>query len=157
MSAVYTRAEDVADELARRLTGITVAAGYETDIGSKLFRGRRKIPDDTEIGTTGVVFLIEGNDSPQDQQLSRAPIVKVAQLYELWAFGPCNADQPNVAAHAMIRDMKRAVWGGEPNLGGKVKSIIYRGRDIGPRPDGTAFVQAAVAFTVEYVESLATP
>ena len=44
---------------------------------------------------------------------------------------------------------------GTVSFGGRVKSVEYRGRDIGPRTDGVPIVFAVVHIDVTYVENLA--
>lgn len=150
---VHARAEDVALDLVTRLSGLTIADGAETDIGVTVFQGRRKIPEDTEVPC---LMLIEGNDVPGQQTGPTG--IKITQAYVVWAFDKCDAANPNTKAHAMIRDIKRAIFrGGNTTLDGKVRQVNYEGRDIGPRPDGAGFVQVEVAITVEYAENLAAP
>jgi len=103
--------------------------------------------------------LLEGDDVPD-----RANVVtsyNLVQRYVLLAYVPCELDHPNRAAHAAIRDMKRAMFltGGKPDpyWGRSIKSIEYLGRDIGPRADGEKFVLAIIEVAVTYVENLAAP
>jgi hypothetical protein len=153
--SLYQSAEDIGAEIGTRLATRTVALGAETDLGAKVHLGRRHI-DDTMIPCCVVV---EGDDVPERTNVKTA--VHLQQRYVLFAYVPCDPSNPNTAAHAAIRDMKRAIFttGGAPDnkLGGKVREVEYLGRDIGPRADGAAFVLAAVEIGVEYVENLATP
>lgn len=149
-------AESVGDEIAARLATCTVALDAETDLGVKVYRGRRRI-DDSMIPC---VTIIEGDDIPARATGGRC-VVKLDQRYVLYAYVPCDPDDPNVAAHAALRDMKRALFStaGRPDnrLGGKVFEVEYLGRDIGPRADGAALVLAALEIGVTYVEDLAAP
>lgn len=150
--SVINKASDIALELSTRLSNITKANGYETDIGLKVFRGRRNIPDEA----VPCAMLIEGND-----QISSRPgklaTVEVVQGYVLGGYVPCDPNNPNDAAHALIRDLKKAVFKDGGNLGGKVYKVNYTGRDIGPRTDGIAIVMAIIEITVNYVEDLQNP
>lgn len=152
--ALLQTAEGVSDVLVARLQGVTVAQGAETDIGSKVFRGRRVIDDDLIPATV----ILEGEDRVQGQ---RGVLVDTEQDYHLYAYLPCDPDDPNVAAHAALRDLKRALFltNGRPDWtwGGAVRGLHYRGKDIGPRADGASFVLVVVAIAVEYVENLASP
>lgn len=147
-------AEGVSDALVERLQTLTIAQGAETDIGSKVFRGRRLLDDDL----IPAIVVIEGTDRVTEQ---RGLLIDNQQEYLLYAYLPCDPANPNVAAHAAIRDLKRAVFrtGGRPDWtwGGRIKQAHYRGKDIGPRADGAKFVLAVVDIAVEYVESLANP
>lgn len=155
MSTLLQTAETVGAEIATRLATRTVAQGAETDLGTKVYRGRRHI-DDTMIPC---VVVIEGDDVPARGNVKTQ--YKLAQRYVLFAYVPCDPNNPNTAAHAAIRDMKRALYltDGVPDskLGGQVRDLEYLGRDIGPRSDGAAFVLAAIEVGVEYVEDVSAP
>lgn len=159
---VYNKAGDVAADLYVRMSGILLANGCETDIGRDVRRGRRKMPGDD---APPCLVMFEGDDDPKDHP-GRIPMVLVQQAYVFDAFDKCDPENPNDKAHAMIRDIKRAIFGkadpaknttGDATLGGKVRQVLYIGRDIGPRADGAAFVQARVMVVVEFVEDLTNP
>jgi hypothetical protein len=154
MSTSLHTAEEVGLELSARLATCTVALGAETDLGVKVHRGRRRVDDDM----IPCSVVIEGDDKPEDNVATKH---KLDQRYVLFGYVKCSADNPNDAAHAAIRDMKRALFNtnGKPDtkLGGKVKELAYLGRDIGPRADGAAFVLVAIEVGVSYVEDLANP
>lgn len=150
---IYTKAGDIAAEIAARLALIRTTGGFETDIGRDVKRGRRKIPADD---APPCVVMFEGDDDPKDRP-GRIPLVLVQQAYVLDAYDQCDPDNPNDQAHKMIRDIKRAIFAGDATLGAKVSKVMYVGRDIGPRPDGVALVQARVMILVEFVEDLTNP
>ena len=156
MSASLHTAEDIGAELSTRLAACTVALAAETNLGARVYRGRRRIDDSMIRGTV----VIEGDDVPARGGNVKTDY-KLDQRYVLFAYVPCDPDNPNDAAHAALRDMKRAVFStsGQPDtrLGGKVRDIVYLGRDIGPRADGASFVLAALEVGVEYVENVANP
>ncbi len=149
----YTRAADVSTEIIRRLRTIRIVNGYETEIGRDVLAGRRKIPGDDQ---PPCLIVLEGGDDVRDQP-GRIPLVLISQSYVLDGFDKCDPDNPNTKGHAIIRDIKRAIFKGDATLGGAVKSVSYLGRDIGPRPDGVALVQARVTISVEFVEDLTNP
>lgn len=149
----YLTAGQVSAELKTRLQGILLANACETNIGRDVMMGRRKMPGDDQ---PPCIQVVEGLDDIQDQP-GRIPLVLVAQDYHIDGFDACDPDNPNDKAHAMIRDIKRAVFAGGTTWDGAVKSVAYRGRDIGPRPDGVALVQVRVIITVTYVEDLTKP
>lgn len=130
------------------LEGITKANGYETDIGVLGFRGRRAIADDQPP----CFSLIEGEDFPGDK-VGREE-VKVTINYAAVGYDKCDPDYPNDKAQAIVRDIKKALWAQGPRMGGRVHSLAYNGRDIGPRPDGVALVMAVVHFSVSVAENL---
>lgn len=149
----YTKAADVSAEIIRRLKTIRTANGYETEIGRDVMAGYRKIPGDDR---PPCLTVLEGPDDVRDQP-GRIPLVLVSQMYHLDGFDKCDAENPNTKAHAIIRDIKRVIFKDGTTLGEAVKSVTYVGRDIGPRPDGVALVQARVMITVEFVEDLTNP
>lgn len=152
---VFVRAADVASEIVRRVGLITVAQGAETDIGLNVHQGKRKLPADGEVPCA---ILIEGDDSVDDTAgRTKTALIKVTQAYIIDGFSVCDPDNPNVAAHAMIRDIKRVLFADGRTFGDTVAEVKYLGRDIGPRPDGVALVQARVMIEVSFAEDLANP
>ena len=158
--STFTRARDVAAHLAELLGSITVANGYETDIGLLVYRGRRKIDDEH----VPCAVLIEGEDKPGNTQ--GAASQQITQSYVLGGYAECDPDNPNDTAHMIIADIKKAVFSLPPNpsrieqhtgttsFGGRIKSVTYKGRDIGPRADGVPIVFAVVHIDVVFVEQL---
>lgn len=151
--SLLKRAEDIAGELNTRMLTITKAQGAETDVGTTVLRGRRKLDDDH----IPCVVIVEGLDSPTMGPSKRSPGVKLRQGYVLVAYDKCDPNHPNDKAHAMIRDLKRAVFSDGATLGEQVIGVEYVGRDIGPRGDGVSIVSATVEIVVEYEESLQNP
>lgn len=151
--STYTRASDVAAEVSARLATIRLTSGAETDIGRDVMRGRRNLPEDDK---PPCIVVIEGNDDPRDTP-GRIPSCHTSLPFVIDSFDVCDPDNPNDKAHAMIRDIKRALFKDGATLGGQVRSVKYTGRDIGPRPDGAALVQARVSIEVEFVEDLQNP
>ena len=153
---VFVRSEDIANEIKARLAAIRTAnVGCETNIGVRVQHGRRKVPADDELPC---VQLVEGNDDMDDAAgRTRSALVKVRQAYVIDAFDKCDPNNPNVKAHAMIRDIKRAIFAGDRTFGGKAHEVNYLGKDIGPRPDGQPMVQARVVIEVAFAENLSTP
>jgi len=162
VSKILTRARDIGKYLSDVLSTIQIANGFETDIGLQVFRGKLKIDDDVPpcavvLEEDEVVGSVQG---PSSQQ--------VVQHYVLGGYMPCDPDHPNDAAHQIISDLKRAVFrlpdnatrhehvSGTRSFGGRVKSVQYLGRQIGPRADGRAIVYAIIRIAVTYVEQLDT-
>ena len=147
------RSEPIGDEIVARMARCTVAQGAETDLGVAVYRGRQAIVDDM----IPCSVLIEAEDEPSPTKPSRTTDYKITQGYVLLAYVPCDPDHPNAAAHAAIRDMKRAVFGDGHDLGGRVREMRYRGKDIGPRADGKPFVVAAIEVAAEFAEDVSAP
>lgn len=156
MSTLLQKAEDIGDEIAARLAKCTIALEAETDLGVKVYRGRRHV-DDSMIPCS---VVIEGDDVVERSNNVRTDY-RLTQRYVLFAYVKCDPNDPNIAAHAALRDMKRAIFNtdGKPDVrwGGRVRDVEYLGRDIGPRADGAAFVLAAIEIGIEYAENVASP
>ena len=151
--STYNTAAAVSAEIYSRLQGIRLTNGCETDIGRDILLGRRKLPGDER---PPCLVIMEGADDPRDQP-GRIPTVLISQSYVLDGYDICDPDNPNTKGHAIIRDMKRAIFAKDSTLGGAVRAVTYLGRDIGPRADGVALVQARILISVEYVEDLMHP
>lgn len=143
-------AEQIGARLAARLLLCTVAQGAETDLGRVVYRGRRKIDDES----MPCVVLVEGTDSNKGTA-GVTTTAKLALPFAVHAYVPCDPDNPNLAGHRALRDIKRAIFG-DPDTRW-VRGITYEGRDIAPRVDGAAFVLAAIEISVELAEDLANP
>ncbi len=153
MTTPYFTAGEISGELKSRLQTIRATNGAETDIGRDVMMGRRKIPADDQ---PPCLIVLEGEDDVKDRP-GTLPMVLVSQNYIIDGFDACDPDNPNEKAHAIIRDIKKAIFKDGTTWSGKVKSVKYLGRDIGPRPDGVALVQARVMISVEYIEQLNQP
>lgn len=159
MSQVFTRAREVAAHLSALLAGISQANGYETDLGTRVFRGKRKI-DATAVPCA---VMLEGDDTPGHVQ---GDSIVITQSYVLGGYTACDPDNPNDAAHQIVSDLKKAVFeivdptkaesiNGTQTFGGRVKNVEYKGRDIGARTDGGAIVFAVIHIDVTFVEQMA--
>lgn len=157
MSAQLRSSDLIGREIAARLATCTVAAGAETDLGVAVFRGRRVVDEDA----VPCCALIEGEDEVTQSGSKRAATAEVRQQFDILAYIACDPLHPNDAAHAAIRDVKRALFrtAGTPDttLGGQVVGVTYVGKSIGPRADGSGYLVAAVTVTVTFVEELANP
>lgn len=151
--SLITRAEDVSAELNLRCASRTKLLGAETDIGVRVLRGRRKLDDDMVPCTV----IVEGLDTPKMSESSRRATSQTQQSYVLVGYHKCDPDHPNDVGHAIIRDLKRAVFSDGTTLGERVRNVSYRGKDIGPRGDGVGIVSASIEVMVEFVEDLANP
>ena len=150
--STFHQATEIATELAARLATITLANGFNSDIGLNVLRGRRRI-DDNQVPCA---VLIEGPDTPSSGP-GKLPTVEVVQSYVLVAYHECDPDHPNDKGHELIKDLKRAIFSDGVTLAGQVRRVHYRGRDIGPRGDGVGIVSATVEIDVDFVEDLTNP
>ena len=149
MTTPFTKSSDIAGYLTTLLSGITVANGYHTNIGLRVFRGKRsKVEEQVPCA-----IIIEGEDRPGESAGREA--IKITQDYVCGGYVECDPDNPNDAAHLVLKDIKRALFKDGARMGGRVANITYAGRDIGPRSDGVAIVFAVVHFNVTFAETLA--
>lgn len=149
----FTSASAVALALSERLARILPANGFATATGTRIMRGKRTVPADSQVPC---IIMIEGGDEPTDRP-GRIPMCHIKLPFVIDAFDACDPENPNDRAHQMISDIKRAIFHDGTNLGGQAYLVTYTGSDIGPRPDGAAFVQARVSVSIEYVEDLTNP
>lgn len=152
MSSPYTKASEIAAEITTRLADILQVNGTETDIGQRVYRGRRNVDE----SLVPCVVLIEGNDSVTGRP-GRLPAASIVQRYVIAAYLPCDPDNPNDAAHAAVRDIKRAIFRCDTTFGQRVRRVDYLGKDIGPRADSRPIVFVTLDIEVEYVEDLTNP
>lgn len=145
-------ANDIALAVSARLAGITKANGYQTDIGLRVMRGRKRL----EESHLPCAVIIERPDKPDRQSGQRDPSVKVTQNFVIEGHAACDPDNPNDVGHQIVTDIKKAIWHEKMTYGTdkKLIAINYEGKTIGPREDGIAVVAAAVEISVEFVESL---
>lgn len=143
-----TISDTLAAALATRLATIKVANGFNTDIGLRVFQGRRRL-DESHIPC---VVIVEGEDDPSEQQLGK---IKNVARYAVEGVAACDPDNPNVAGRAIVADIKKAIWGADNKFGRTVIAMDYLGRTIAPREDGLDTVSAAVEFSLTYAENLA--
>lgn len=146
-------ANEIALAINARLQGILTASGYETNIGARVLRGRRRLgPEHLPCAV-----LIERDDDILDQ--SRTGDVKLAQKYVVEGHAECDPDNPNDYGHKLVSDIKRALFTGKFRVESipQVLRLKYAGRSIAPRDEGVNLVAVSVHITVEYVEDLASP
>jgi len=145
-------ANDIALAVSTRIATITIANGYNTDIGLKVMRGRKRLDEKS----LPCAVIVERDDKILD---SRPSQVKISQPFIVEGHTACDADNPNDAGHKIIADIKKAIFATKLKYGtdGQVITVNYTGKSIAPREDGMSVVAAAVEITVEFVEILANP
>lgn len=154
-----SRADTIAAAVAARLAGITQANGYATDLGLHVSRGNLSVDPDKLPSCT----LIEQEDQVESQRIDNRqsgadPIDSHILLpFTIEATSLCDPDKPNVAGHALVADIKRAIFGGDLTWGSLASHTKYLGRTLGPRPEGANLVTATVQIRIGYTEDLAKP
>lgn len=147
-----SKASTIASAISSRVASITVANGYATDIGLRVFRGRASL----NVQDLPCVVMVEAEDSVEEMKGTQA---RVVQRYVLEGHDQCDPAQPNDKAHLIMTDLKKAIFGGDITFGGVVKpsGLTYVGRSIGTREDGTDICAASITIDVQFVEDLANP
>lgn len=151
------RAEDVGTIVNDKLATIKIADGFETDMGLKVFRGRRQVlPDDIPC-----VVIYEGDDGIKSREIPSNGMdhaVQVSQHYILEGYDFCDELNPNDTAHKILRDLKKAIFKPDATLfPHKLKWWRYMGRLIGERSDGTKAISAYIELDVGFSEDLRAP
>lgn len=148
------KAAELATKLSTKLSQITVANGFRTNIGERVYRGRRNL-DATNLPC---VTIYEGEDRVEGEALRE---VTISQLYVIEGHAACDVNHPNDRAHEIIADIKEAIFKGitvtSRPLDGLAKKLTYKNRIIAPREDGQAFISGSVILEVFFVEDLTSP
>lgn len=152
-----SKTKQLALAVYNRVASITKANGYRTDIGLKVFRGKRS----AEESQIPMAFVVEGDDEVLQQSTNE---VRVAIPFAVEGHVECDPDNPNDAVHDIVADLKQAIFGNpDRTFGGLVRGnnasqpLQYMGRTIGEREEGSKVVGAAIMFKVEIVENLSNP
>jgi hypothetical protein len=147
-----TTASELALLVSERVAAIQIANAFNTDVGLKVYRGKLSL----NLSDLPCVVIVEGDDTTEDQRKSE---IKLQQQYVIEAHHSCDPLQPNDTAHLLLKDLKRAIFGGDVTFGGRIKrdGLKYLGRAIGTRADGTNICAASITIAIEYVEDLGNP
>lgn len=145
-------ANDIAIAISNRVERIAQVGGYNTDIGLRTMRGRRRI----DPSMLPCAVIIERDDMVDQQTLGKA---KITTRFIIEGHAKCDPDNPNDQGHKVIEDIKRAVFSDLRLVYGTnlALTLQYKGRSIAPREDGVDVVSAAVEVAVSFVEDLSNP
>lgn len=147
----------LATRIAERLALITVAGGYATNIGTHVFAGKLKLDPVTEFPA---VVLIEDDTRVEEYKgSSQSAVSKTVQRYLLVGHDVCDPDAPNEKAYEILADLKRAIFSGDRTFGQitRPNDVVYLGRRIAVREDGTAVISAGIQIDCKFVEDLTDP
>lgn len=148
-----SKASELAAHLASLAANVLAANGYATDIGLRVFRGRMSLNRED----LPCVVLVEGDETVIDQKNAK---VNVDTTFVLEGHDVCDPEQPNDKGHLIVADLKKAVFGADLTLGGRLRSkdeIKYLGKAIGQRPEGGDVIAASISFSIAQVEDLSSP
>jgi hypothetical protein len=153
-----SKAAAIAAALADRLATIRIANGYHTDAGQTVWRGRTALdPDDLPS-----ITLFEQEDLVESQRVmdSTAPTsidCNILLPFAIEGSAWCDPDHPNLVGHALIADIKRALFNADLTFGGTASHTRYIGRTIGPREGGDHIVTVTVQIQIGSTENIAAP
>jgi len=145
-----SKASAIAVEITSRLQGISIANGYATNIGARVYRGKLRL-DETNLPC---VVLVEGDDDSGSQQIKNC---RTEAVYMLEGHAVCDPDNPNDVGHLIVADLKKAIFSGDITFNKTVLECRYAGRSIEPREAGLSLVAASIEISVTFVENLASP
>lgn len=147
-----SKASDIAALVAARAAEITIANGYNTDIGDRVFRGRMSL----NVKDLPCVVMVEDSDLVEETKGTK---IRVTQRYILEGHANCDPLNPNDTAHLILKDLKRAIFAGDLSFGGALRpnDLAYAGRSIAAREDGTSICAASIEIDISYVEDLSDP
>lgn len=146
----------LATRIAERLALITVAGGYSTNIGTHVFKGKLKL---AESELPAVVLVEDDTRVEESQTFKTSAKSKTVQRYLLIGHDVCDPDAPNEKAYLILADLKKAIFSGDVTFGGIVRpnDLLYAGRSIAVREDGTAVISAAIQIDCKFFEDLTNP
>lgn len=149
---IVSRADEIAKTLKTRLQSIRKSNGFHTDIGAKVFRGKRQL-------TTGNCVTIYEGEEDAGRATRREPYTTTAVLhYTAEAALDCDPDNPDIAGHKVVADILRALFAGSETLDGLLAApILYTGRVIQPRMDGQSMVAVQIKLDATYSLTPANP
>lgn len=156
-----SKALDIILAVKARLQGITVAGGYNTNAGQKVYLGRAFLDGDKDVPS---LTLHEGR--PQEsgygfvENTSARPNIgaRLAPEYTVEGFAEADSNDPYTVGHALLADIKKALWGTEcKNPLADTLTHTMVGYGIMPHQAGSNRVAVLVVGAYQYVENFAAP
>lgn len=145
----------ILEAIAARLASITVANGYVTDAGLHVNLGD-EWPDEA---TLPALTLHEGQIAPNGYGLVRAQGragtngMKMRGEYTVEGIADCTSASTYSAAHALIADIKRALFAnGGLTFGEQAGDHKLEGHGVLPRARGSNRVSIAVVGSYFYID-----
>lgn len=145
-----SKASIIAMEIFDRASAILTTSGYATNIGATGFRGRKYLDPDS---LPCFVLAEEADEGVSRQRGSSLTTTE----YVLEGYAECDANHPNDVGHLIVADLKKAIFSGDLTFGSNVTDIVWKGREIEPREEGSTLVVGKIRFSLTYVENLANP
>jgi hypothetical protein len=147
-----SRANDIATAIVDRLKTIRSNAGFNTNVGAAVYRGRQQLAE------PNACTLFEGEEDASGSAYIEPYTVTAIIHFTAEAAVVCDPLNPDVAGHDLAEDMQKALFSGSATLGGLLASpLIYTGRVIQPRKDGQAIVTVQIKLDALYTLTPANP
>lgn len=155
-----SKANDIVKRLVERLRTIRQDAGFATNAGLSVTRGQPAASGSSPVAL--FVFELEdqveaqhgdGSGDTHGEKVSANVLLPI----EIEGVADCDADDAADVAHALVADIKRAVFGGDMTWGGLATHTKYIGRTIDPRASGTNAATVRVQIRIGCSEDLANP
>lgn len=157
-----SRALDILTVLQSRLAAISVAGGYNTNAGAKVYMGRAFLDADKDVPS---LTLHEGRPTGDGfgfvENTSNNPALgaRMSPEYTVEGLIAIGADAQITAAHKLLSDIKKALWGvaecGE--LAGTLNDHRFVGHAVLPHQAGSNRMAVAVVGAYSYIENFAAP
>lgn len=149
-------ADRVLSVLVSRLSGITVASGYNTNAGLKVLRARRV------LDTYELPAIVVWNDGEAPDGGASGASASMTMNMNITVDLHVLADQATTGADLeLIRaDAKRALLvgrGGIADITGQIGTLTYVGADNQPRSDGQCTESVALHLIATYQEAYGDP
>lgn len=148
-----SKANAIAEALKARLQQVRRSGGYHTDVGARVYRGRVQLAE----ADIPCAVLFEGEEDAARPKGEPYTVPAVLHFI-VEAHAPCAPENPDLAGHDLVEDLLRALFGGDPRLGGLLNDLLtYTGRVIFPREGGSGVVTVQIKLDAPYNLTPATP
>lgn len=144
-------AKQILDALVARCQNITIANGYNTNAGQRVFLGRRSFMSRESFPS---VCVIRGTDSVKERTVERVKLLLPVTVEGLLA-----QDTTDVGSdeEELLADLKQAVLTTDIRLGGLAIKTEYVGSGLLQRDDAATYIGVELTLEVTYIEFLGDP
>jgi len=143
----------VMQNIETALANITIANGYNTDMGTNVVWGKISNTSDQ----MPCVFLIDGDAANKDNDevpnvkgRARTLNIKVRKRIIIEAHVACDPNRPNAAGHDALNDIKALMMDGDRSFDGISMSTLWISDTFGRREDGVAVIPVLSQFDITY-------
>ena len=147
-----TTAGEITWLIADALRGITPAAGYQTDAGSRVYIEVEQLDSDAAVPAVSVFF----NGEEDSAELAASDLRRMVGTWTVGGWVRPLTDDSGQQAHALLADIKRAVWSGlesQTDLAVATQERRYLQAEIEPRMPGADLQVLAVTGQIRWTET----